>query len=112
MIREQDLGGGEAIAAAGIPPFVNVKGTAAPLDVQNVDTDMIIPKEFLKTIKRTGLGFAAFAEMRCVVCRGSAPLFRAGSCSALPFSLSLSLSLGNDDTQQVKDIRPSPAHWG
>ena len=92
MIREQDLGGGEAIAAAGIPPFVNVKGTAAPLDVQNVDTDMIIPKEFLKTIKRTGLGFAAFAEMRCVVCRGSAPLFRAGSCSALLRSLSLSLS--------------------
>ena len=88
VIREQDLDGGEAIAAAGIPPFVNVKGTAAPLDVQNVDTDMIIPKEFLKTIKRTGLGFAAFAEMRCVVaCQVSAPLFR-----RLSLSLSLSLS--------------------
>ncbi|KAH8066667.1 3-isopropylmalate dehydratase [Aureococcus anophagefferens] len=39
-------------------------GLAAPLDIQNIDTDMIIPKEFLKTIKRSGLGFAAFAELR------------------------------------------------
>jgi len=37
---------------------------SAPLDIQNIDTDMIIPKEFLKTIKRAGLGFAAFAELR------------------------------------------------
>ena len=62
VIREAEEG--VAVESAGIPPFVSVKGTAAPLDVQNVDTDMIIPKEFLKTIKRTGLGFAAFAEMR------------------------------------------------
>jgi len=41
-----------------------VSGIAAPLDIQNIDTDMIIPKEFLKTIKRAGLGFAAFAELR------------------------------------------------
>ena len=40
------------------------QGIAAPLDIQNIDTDMIIPKEFLKTIKRAGLGFAAFAELR------------------------------------------------
>ncbi len=44
--------------------FTTLKGIAAPLDIQNVDTDMIIPKEYLKTIKRTGLGFAAFAELR------------------------------------------------
>ncbi len=37
---------------------------AAPLDVANVDTDMIIPKQFLKTIKRTGLGANLFDEMR------------------------------------------------
>jgi 3-isopropylmalate dehydratase len=58
-----DGGGGEA-AAAGMPAFTMLTGTAAPLDIQNVDTDMIIPKEYLKTIKRTGLGFAAFAELR------------------------------------------------
>jgi len=50
--------------AVGMPPFVNVKGVAAPLPLPNVDTDMIIPKEYLKTIRRTGLGFAAFAELR------------------------------------------------
>ena len=33
-------------------------------DIQNIDTDMIIPKLFLKTIKRSGLGFTAFAELR------------------------------------------------
>lgn len=49
---------------AGLPKFEVLKGVAAPLDIQNVDTDMIIPKEFLKTIKRSGLGFAAFAELR------------------------------------------------
>eukprot|EP00566_Odontella_aurita_P008817 CAMPEP_0113539886 /NCGR_PEP_ID=MMETSP0015_2-20120614/8174_1 /TAXON_ID=2838 /ORGANISM="Odontella" /LENGTH=830 /DNA_ID=CAMNT_0000439629 /DNA_START=83 /DNA_END=2575 /DNA_ORIENTATION=+ /assembly_acc=CAM_ASM_000160 len=50
--------------AAGLPKFEVLKGVAAPLDIQNIDTDMIIPKEFLKTIKRSGLGFAAFAELR------------------------------------------------
>eukprot|EP00325_Prymnesiales_sp_UTEX-LB-985_P003790 CAMPEP_0174697238 /NCGR_PEP_ID=MMETSP1094-20130205/3152_1 /TAXON_ID=156173 /ORGANISM="Chrysochromulina brevifilum, Strain UTEX LB 985" /LENGTH=798 /DNA_ID=CAMNT_0015894177 /DNA_START=13 /DNA_END=2409 /DNA_ORIENTATION=+ len=59
IIRE-----GEATRGGGIPKFGNLKGTAAPLDIQNIDTDMIIPKEYLKTIKRTGLGFAAFAELR------------------------------------------------
>jgi 3-isopropylmalate dehydratase len=49
---------------AGLPRFEVLKGVAAPLDIQNIDTDMIIPKEFLKTIKRAGLGFAAFAELR------------------------------------------------
>merc|ERR1712021_251631 len=51
-------------SAAGLPKFQVYKGIAAPLDIQNIDTDMIIPKEFLKTIKRAGLGFAAFAELR------------------------------------------------
>ncbi len=44
--------------------FTTLKGVAAPLNMINVDTDMIIPKKYLKTIKRTGLGTAAFAEMR------------------------------------------------
>jgi 3-isopropylmalate/(R)-2-methylmalate dehydratase small subunit len=39
-------------------------GVAAPLDITNVDTDMIIPKQYLKTIKRTGLGSGLFAELR------------------------------------------------
>jgi 3-isopropylmalate/(R)-2-methylmalate dehydratase small subunit len=39
-------------------------GVAAPLPIDNVDTDMIIPKQYLKTIKRTGLGGGLFAEMR------------------------------------------------
>ena len=45
-------------------PFKHLSGVAAPLDMINVDTDMIIPKQFLKTIKRTGLGKALFHEMR------------------------------------------------
>ncbi len=44
--------------------FTTLTGVAAPLDLINVDTDMIIPKVYLKTIKRTGLGNALFAEMR------------------------------------------------
>eukprot|EP00529_Nitzschia_sp_RCC80_P017367 CAMPEP_0113494276 /NCGR_PEP_ID=MMETSP0014_2-20120614/29022_1 /TAXON_ID=2857 /ORGANISM="Nitzschia sp." /LENGTH=825 /DNA_ID=CAMNT_0000388161 /DNA_START=246 /DNA_END=2723 /DNA_ORIENTATION=+ /assembly_acc=CAM_ASM_000159 len=55
---------GDAASPAGLPKFEVLKGVAAPLDIQNIDTDMIIPKEFLKTIKRAGLGFAAFAELR------------------------------------------------
>ncbi|MEM0989730.1 MAG: 3-isopropylmalate dehydratase small subunit [Pseudomonadota bacterium] len=44
--------------------FTTLTGVAAPLDMINVDTDMIIPKQFLKTIKRSGLGKHAFSEMR------------------------------------------------
>ncbi|MHC8508281.1 MAG: 3-isopropylmalate dehydratase small subunit [Rhodospirillales bacterium] len=44
--------------------FTSLTGVAAPLDMMNVDTDMIIPKQFLKTIKRTGLGKSLFFEMR------------------------------------------------
>lgn len=44
--------------------FETVEGVAAPMPLINIDTDMIIPKQFLKTIKRSGLGVHAFAEMR------------------------------------------------
>lgn len=44
--------------------FTILEGIAAPLPMINVDTDMIIPKQFLKTIKRTGLGVNLFDEMR------------------------------------------------
>ena len=44
--------------------FSNLKSTPSYLSLQNIDTDMIIPKQFLKTIKRTGLGKSLFYEMR------------------------------------------------
>ena len=44
--------------------FDQLTGVAAPLDILNIDTDMIIPKQFLKTIKRSGLGTNLFDEMR------------------------------------------------
>ncbi|TDK43979.1 3-isopropylmalate dehydratase small subunit [Antarcticimicrobium luteum] len=44
--------------------FTKITGVAAPLPLINVDTDMIIPKQFLKTIKRSGLGVNLFDEMR------------------------------------------------
>jgi 3-isopropylmalate/(R)-2-methylmalate dehydratase small subunit len=45
-------------------PFTRLTGVAAPLKIINVDTDMIIPKQYLKTILRTGLGKGLFSEMR------------------------------------------------
>src|SRR5215218_4357490 len=45
-------------------PFTTLTGVAAPLPMINVDTDAIIPKQFLKTIKRTGLGKNLFSELR------------------------------------------------
>jgi 3-isopropylmalate/(R)-2-methylmalate dehydratase small subunit len=44
--------------------FDRLTGVAAPLPMMNVDTDMIIPKDYMKTIKRTGLGTGLFAELR------------------------------------------------
>jgi 3-isopropylmalate/(R)-2-methylmalate dehydratase small subunit len=44
--------------------FTVLEGVAAPLKIINVDTDMIIPKQYLKTIKRTGLGKGLFSEQR------------------------------------------------
>ena len=44
--------------------FTTLRGVAAPMPMTNIDTDMIIPKNFLKTIKRTGLGKGLFSEQR------------------------------------------------
>ena len=44
--------------------FDKLHGVAAPMEIMNIDTDMIIPKQFLKTIKRSGLGANLFHEMR------------------------------------------------
>ena len=44
--------------------FTTLTAVAAPMPIINVDTDMMIPKQYLKTIKRTGLGSALFSEMR------------------------------------------------
>ena len=44
--------------------FDKLTGVAAPMNFLNIDTDMIIPKQFLKTIKRSGLGANLFHEMR------------------------------------------------
>jgi len=44
--------------------FTKITGVAAPMPIRNIDTDMIIPKQFLKTIKREGLGVHLFDEMR------------------------------------------------
>lgn len=44
--------------------FSTLTGIAAPMPMVNLDTDMIMPKQFLKTIKRTGLGVSAFYDMR------------------------------------------------
>lgn len=44
--------------------FDKLSGVAAPLPIINIDTDMIIPKQYLKTIERTGLGTGLFSEMR------------------------------------------------
>ena len=47
--------------------FTTLTGVAAPMPIDNIDTDMIIPKQYLKTIKRTGLGAGLFSEMRYLV---------------------------------------------
>ena len=44
--------------------FTKLEGVAAPLRIVNVDTDMIIPKQYLKTLKRTGLAKGLFSELR------------------------------------------------
>ncbi|KAF7985189.1 hypothetical protein HWV62_7794 [Athelia sp. TMB] len=54
----------EATTPSSVEKFVVVKGIAAPLAIENVDTDMIIPKQFLKTLKRTGLANALFFTLR------------------------------------------------
>jgi 3-isopropylmalate/(R)-2-methylmalate dehydratase small subunit len=44
--------------------FTTLTGVAAPMKITNIDTDMIIPKQYLKTVKRTGLGTGLFSELR------------------------------------------------
>jgi 3-isopropylmalate/(R)-2-methylmalate dehydratase small subunit len=44
--------------------FTKLTGVAAPMPITNIDTDMIIPKQYLKTIQRTGLGKGLFSELR------------------------------------------------
>jgi len=56
--------GGAPATSAGMVKFTQLKGIAAPLERANVDTDAIIPKQFLKTIKRSGLGTALFHQWR------------------------------------------------
>ncbi|KAJ6510011.1 aconitase family-domain-containing protein [Mycena vitilis] len=53
-----------AEAPSTVQKFTIVKGITAPLHIENVDTDMIIPKQFLKTLKRTGLADALFYTLR------------------------------------------------
>lgn len=53
-----------ASAPSSVAKFTVIKGIAAPLHIENVDTDMIIPKQFLKTLKRTGLANALFFTLR------------------------------------------------
>lgn len=50
--------------SAGMPPFKQLKGIAAPMERSNIDTDAIIPKQFLKTIKRAGLAKGLFYAER------------------------------------------------
>jgi 3-isopropylmalate dehydratase len=59
-----DSSSAAAQGAAGLPKFTTLKGIAAPMPMANIDTDAIIPKQFLKTIKRTGLGSALFYALR------------------------------------------------
>lgn len=61
--------------SGGKTPFTTVKGIAAPMHRSNVDTDAIIPKQFLKTIKRTGLGSALFYGLRYNTDGGEKPDF-------------------------------------
>jgi 3-isopropylmalate dehydratase len=64
-LREPEAGATAASSAAtGMTPFTKLRGFAAPMQNANVDTDAIIPKQFLKTIKRSGLGSALFHAWR------------------------------------------------
>lgn len=59
-----DTGSSSESSVGGMPSFTLVKGVAAPLPMANIDTDKIIPKQFLKTITRTGLAAGLFYELR------------------------------------------------
>jgi 3-isopropylmalate/(R)-2-methylmalate dehydratase small subunit len=57
-------GGPRTTDETAMDKFTTLTGVAAPLPITNIDTDMIIPKQYLKTIARTGLGKGLFSEMR------------------------------------------------
>ena len=61
---DETVSSGAPTSSAGMPKFTVLRGIAAPMEKSNVDTDAIIPKQFLKTIKRTGLGSALFHPLR------------------------------------------------
>ncbi|KAI0995597.1 3-isopropylmalate dehydratase [Podosphaera aphanis] len=63
-VRDTHTKVNQSTVTATLPRFTTLKGYAAPLLRPNIDTDAIIPKKFLTTIKRTGLGTALFQEMR------------------------------------------------
>ena len=58
------ISAGQVSEDGAMQKFTTLTGVAAPMPLINIDTDMIIPKQFLKTIKRTGLGKNLFDEMR------------------------------------------------
>ncbi|KAJ8608824.1 hypothetical protein MRB53_039410 [Persea americana] len=64
--EDSSTSAGEAPAPSvgGMDKFTQLKGIAAPMEIANIDTDAIIPKQFLKTIKRSGLGGALFHAWR------------------------------------------------
>jgi len=64
FLRALKSRGARIEGAGSMEKFTVLEGVAAPLKVVNVDTDMIIPKQYLKTIKRTGLGKGLFSEKR------------------------------------------------
>ncbi|SCW01016.1 LAFE_0D03224g1_1 [Lachancea fermentati] len=66
VTKEMPVKGAKAPVPSAMQPFLTLTGIAAPLDKANVDTDAIIPKQFLKTIKRTGLKAGLFYEWRFV----------------------------------------------
>ncbi|WFD42156.1 3-isopropylmalate dehydratase [Malassezia psittaci] len=67
MLKKEDVASKAqppSLPQGGMEPFRVLTGIAAPMDRSNVNTDVIIPKQFLKTIKRTGLGSALFWPLR------------------------------------------------
>lgn len=64
IIQETPAKDSSEASQGGMEPFLTLEGVAAPIDKANVDTDAIIPKQFLKTIKRTGLKNGLFYEWR------------------------------------------------
>ncbi|MCJ1439892.1 MAG: 3-isopropylmalate dehydratase [Stictis urceolatum] len=62
--EESEGSSGAPTTSGGMEKFTQLKGIAAPMERANVDTDAIIPKQFLKTIKRSGLGTALFHQWR------------------------------------------------